>query len=141
MATSASGRCFSLPWHSVKGLNIGDGVYVFVLAQLAAPYEFLRCVCLAAFEFILQAHNLWGNSERLSAPKTRHSTVALHQFSDHLNLTESHKVLGLVVGLNSFDASLDMRELQLLFLQQTQDSDCVHNRFPLVAVVGVRCHF
>jgi hypothetical protein len=29
----------SLPWFSVKGLNVGDGVYVFALAHLAASDE------------------------------------------------------------------------------------------------------
>jgi hypothetical protein len=29
----------SLPWFSVKGLNVSDGVYVFVLAKLAASNE------------------------------------------------------------------------------------------------------
>ena len=77
-----------LPWLSVKGLNIGDGIYVFVLAQLAASNECVGCVCLSVFEFILQANNLRGNGNRFSASNTRHPTVALHQFRNHLNLTK-----------------------------------------------------
>jgi hypothetical protein len=80
----------SLRWHSVKGLNIGDGVYVFALAQLAASYECGGRIHLIGFEFIVEARYFCGNSNWLSAPNTRHSTVAPHQFSNHLNLREKH---------------------------------------------------
>src|ERR1700722_14494728 len=62
----------SLSWLSIKSLNIGDGVYVFALAQPAASYECVDRICLFMIEFSLQARNLCGSWNRLSASNTRH---------------------------------------------------------------------
>ena len=90
----------SLPWHSVKDLDIGDGVYIFVLAQLAASYECAGRIRRFVFEFILQTRNLCGNGNRLSASNTRHSTIALHHLCNHLNLTK-----GICRGLGELEKS------------------------------------
>jgi hypothetical protein len=78
----------SFPWFSSKGLNLIDGVYVFVFALLATSYERLRCAHVSVVEFILQALNSWGNRNWLCAINTRHSTVALDKFRNHLSLTK-----------------------------------------------------
>jgi hypothetical protein len=44
-------------------LNIGDGVYIFVLAVLAPSYECAGRIRLLGFEFILEACHLSGNGD------------------------------------------------------------------------------
>jgi uncharacterized protein YjbJ (UPF0337 family) len=69
-------------------LNQVDRIDVFVFALLATGDECLRRTRGSVFDFILQARNLWRNGNWLGAIRTRHSTVALDQFRDHLNLTK-----------------------------------------------------
>ena len=47
------------PGLAVEGLDLRDGVYIFVLAQFAASYEGVRRVRVSVLEFVLQAHNPW----------------------------------------------------------------------------------
>ena len=51
----------SFPRLSVKALNIGDGIYVFVFAQLAPSDERMSRVGVFVFEFIAQARDLRGD--------------------------------------------------------------------------------
>src|ERR1700693_1666350 len=75
----------SFPWLPVEGLNLGYGVYVFALAQLAASDERMGRTRLK-FKLILQSRHLSRNGNWLSASNARHSTIALHQFCNHLSL-------------------------------------------------------
>jgi hypothetical protein len=78
----------SFPRLSVKGLNIGDRVNVFALAELAASYERARRIRSFGFEIILETRHLRRNRNRLPARNAGYSTIALRQFCNHSILTE-----------------------------------------------------
>ena len=66
----------SRPWLPVKGFNISNGVYVFVLAKLAAGYEAARVMASTVIKLILQTRNLRRDGNRFFASNARHCAIA-----------------------------------------------------------------
>ena len=78
-------------------MSMAAGEYVSVTRADTEQAD-LQLDCLSVFDFILQAHNFWGNGYWLSASNTKHRTIAFHQFCDHLNLQNSAKGNAPAVG-------------------------------------------
>ena len=60
-----------------KSHYVTDSVDRFRFTALAASGKCVRHVDLSALDFFSQAHHSCRNGNRFTAPKTRHSTVAL----------------------------------------------------------------
>jgi hypothetical protein len=94
-------------------LNILDFVHALVAAHLAPGRESLGRVRLALGDLILKTNNSCGSDNRLAAPNTRHSKVAL-RFRSH-----GQPLIGWVFGSNEcyhkvMPALLGVEQLPLL---------------------------